>query len=98
MMNNKNPGVQPTAPVNTPHSRYESQNNILYVTNFTRDLTIDYFSNLFGQFGKINDICIFSSYKIVIPYGFIEYDDLRDAVAARNKLHNKIINGLPLKV
>lgn len=41
---------------------------------------------------------MFTSYKIVVPYAFVEYDDLRDAVAAKNKLNNRLINGLLLRV
>ena len=70
-MQNKPHPNQPQSSSNNTGTRYESQNNILYVTNFARELTIDYFNTLFGQFGKINDICVFASYKIVIPYAFI---------------------------
>lgn len=53
------------------NSKQESQNNILYITNFSRDLTKKRFENLFCPFGNIVDISIFSNEKILIPYAFI---------------------------
>ena len=68
------------------HAGNKVQSNVLYVSNFSRNVRREELKELFSPFGALSSLDVFNFPSIPVPYAFVEYDDLRDAVEAKKKL------------
>ena len=74
----------------------DALNNILYVSNFQRSTTEEELKKLFGEFGKINSLIKIP--KSDFAFGFVEFDDIRDAIDAQRELNRSYFRGRNLNV
>ena len=72
----------------------------LFVANFTKDTTEDELDELFRTYGKIRSVSIFTDWNTGESrgFGFVEFDDVKDAEQAIEELDSKRWNGRHLKV
>lgn len=72
--------------------------NILYISNFPKDVTEEEISQLLTPIGEIARLQIFWDEKINCPYALVEMVKEKDATKARNSLNGTIIRGYYLAV
>ena len=72
----------------------------LFVANFNEDTTEEDLDELFRPFGKVRNVSIFTDWETGKSrgFGFVEFDDTRDAERAIEELDSRRWNGRHLKV
>jgi RNA recognition motif-containing protein len=72
----------------------------LFVANFDDDTTEEELDELFRRFGKVRDVSIFTDWDTGKSrgFGFVEFDDAKDAEKAIEELDSRRWNGMHLKV
>ena len=74
----------------------ENYNNVLYVSNFHRSTSETSLHKLFSTFGTLNSLTIIP--KSEMAFGFVEFDDIRDAIDAQKGLNKSFFRGRNLRV
>jgi len=73
---------------------------VLHISDLSRNVTDEYLSDIFSHFGVVKRAVVVIDRKVNMPkgFGFVEYNDLSDAICAVTHMHGGQIDGSSVKV